>query len=78
MFDPSCSGQAVLKNLREAAESPSARRGGPGSNGKWLRQVRKAVSSQTRSQYQVVYVRVGFMSPAEREQSKRLVGERPQ
>lgn len=67
VLDPACSGQLIVKNLKESIQSVRGAK-------KWQRQIRRPMDRFTKAAYQILYIEEGFMSREERERSKVIEG----
>lgn len=68
MLDPACSGQLIVKNLKECIESVRGAK-------KWQRQLRRPMDRFKKSEYQILYIEEGLMtSREERDRAKIIEG----
>ena len=67
VLDPSNSGSLLCKHLQNDAANESS--------GKWQTLVKRGLHTISKKHYQIVYVKPGLMTTAERNASKNIMGE---
>ena len=65
LFDPSSCGSSLHKHLEDSSL---------GGGSKWATLVKRGVHTLSQTTYQIVYVKPGIMTAAEREESKQFYG----